>query len=93
MILANGVLQCTCMYNVVGIKTLLFLNCTYIQATFIAHSPAFRKGYVSDAFANTEIYNLMRGELRVLEMRHMHAVGTCKCINLVKRKIYFQVML
>lgn len=33
------------------------------QATFIAHGPAFRKGYVSEPFANIELYNLMCGEL------------------------------
>ena len=34
------------------------------QAIFIAHGPAFRKGYVSEPFANIELYNLMCGELR-----------------------------
>ena len=33
------------------------------QAIFIAHGPAFRKGYVSGPFANIEPYNLMCGEL------------------------------
>ena len=35
----------------------------HFQATFIAHGPAFRKGYVSEPFANIELYNLMCGEL------------------------------
>lgn len=30
-----------------------------MQATFIAHGAAFRKGYVSDPFANVEVYNIM----------------------------------
>ena len=33
------------------------------QAIFIAHGPAFKKGYVADGFANIELYNLMCGEL------------------------------
>ena len=38
-----------------------------LQASFIAHGPAFRKGYVSEPFANIELYNLMCGELRERE--------------------------
>ena len=34
----------------------------HLQATFIAHGPAFKKGYVSEPFANIELYNLMCGE-------------------------------
>ena len=30
---------------------------------FIGHGPAFRKGYVTQAFDNIELYNLMCGEL------------------------------
>ena len=36
------------------------------QAIFIAHGPAFRKGYVSEPFANIEPYNLMCGKLTEL---------------------------
>ena len=37
--------------------------CLFFQATFIAHGPAFKKNYVSEPFANIELYNLMCGEL------------------------------
>lgn len=30
-----------------------------MQATFIAHGPAFRKGYVAEPFENVEVYNVM----------------------------------
>lgn len=30
-----------------------------MQATFIAHGPAFKKGFVAEPFANVEVYNLM----------------------------------
>jgi predicted AlkP superfamily pyrophosphatase or phosphodiesterase len=30
-----------------------------MQATFIAHGKAFKKGFVSEPFANIEVYNLM----------------------------------
>ena len=61
-----------CMYIVGVVSKLFVLDCTYVQATFIAHGQVFKKGYVSEAFANTEIYNHMCGELRVLEMRLTH---------------------
>lgn len=34
-----------------------------LKAIFIGHGPAFKKGYVSEPFANIELYNLMCGEL------------------------------
>ena len=40
----------------------------HFQATFIAHGPAFRKGYVSEPFANIELYNLMCGELTIVKV-------------------------
>lgn len=30
-----------------------------MQATFIAHGPTFRKGFVAEPFANVEVYNIM----------------------------------
>jgi predicted AlkP superfamily pyrophosphatase or phosphodiesterase len=30
-----------------------------MMATFIAHGPAFKKGYVSEQFSNIEVYNVM----------------------------------
>ena len=30
-----------------------------MQATFIAHGPAFKSGYVAEPFSNVEVYNLM----------------------------------
>lgn len=30
-----------------------------MQATFIAHGPAFRRGFVAEPFANVEVYNVM----------------------------------
>ena len=30
-----------------------------MQATFIAHGPAFKKGFVAEPFENIEVYNLM----------------------------------
>ena len=46
----------------------------HLQATFIAHGPAFKKGYVSEPFANIELYNLMCGELITVKLSHiLHA--------------------
>ena len=52
--------MCTCSYAST-------LNSNSLQAIFIGHGPAFRKGYVSEPFANVELYNLMCGELRERE--------------------------
>lgn len=41
-----------------------------MQATFIAHGPAFKRGYVAEPFENVEVYNIMCKILKLKPVRN-----------------------
>ncbi|HRI03133.1 MAG TPA: ectonucleotide pyrophosphatase/phosphodiesterase [Pyrinomonadaceae bacterium] len=49
-----------------------------MQATFIAHGPAFKRGFVAEPFSNVEVYNLM---CKILELTPAKNDGDLKTVN------------